>query len=212
MLTVYLACLIFGGALLAVSVAAGGDAHGSTVVHVDTQTGAGVEGGISGGAEAHLELVDQDGSANGRTPHQDFAEAAQFLSLRNVVFFMAFFGATGTTLTLLGVTALLTVASSVGMGSTAAAAIHRVLGYLRRTESGRVDHERDFEGLPARVLVAVGPGKMGKVGVDTAERSVRLLAHVAEESAQERFTEGEEVVVVRVEDGVAQICGKDFIE
>ena len=205
MLTVYVACLIFGGTLLAVTLSSGGDAHaGADVDTVDAHGDVGADGDLDHDAEGRL---------HGAASHADprLVLLSQVLSVRNLIFFTAFFGAAGTALTLLRVPAWWAAPSSALMGSTAAVSISRVLAYLHRTESGRVDNEKDFEGLPARVLVDVGVAETGKISVATDERSLQLLARVAQESSRPRFAAGEAVLIVRVEDGIAQVAGEDFV-
>jgi len=96
-------------------------------------------------------------------------------------------------------------------GVAAASALHRTMSYLRHSESGRVADDKDFEGLRGRVVVGVTRGDRGKVSVDTEERIVTLLAAIAAGVTRDRFEPGEEVIIVSVESGVAQIAGEEYV-
>jgi membrane protein implicated in regulation of membrane protease activity len=198
MLSVYLACLVFGGALVGLSLFSGFDA--------DAEAGVDANGFDAEGWDADA-AVDGDAALE---PH-GLAAVVQFFSFRNVVFFLAFFGLTGTVLTLLAVAPPVVALVSVSFGCAAASALHRTMSYLRRSESGRVADERDFEGLRGRVVVGVTRAGPGKISVNTEERSVTLLAAIAAGVTRDRFEPGEEVIIVNVESGVAQVAGEEYV-
>jgi hypothetical protein len=198
MLTLYLACLIFGGSLVAVSILGGLDSH-DVDVHADVDVHVDADHGDIPSADHHA--VGEHG----------MAEAARFMSFRSLVFFTAFFGLTGSMLTWIETPFVLTLLASIGMGGIAAAGIQSTLAYLKRTESGRVLNLRDIEGLKATVIVGVARGKRGKIRVATTEQFLQLLATVADESKRAEFSAGDVVTVVRVEDDLAQVSEENFI-
>lgn len=196
MLTIYLACLVFGGIILGVSMFAGADSDaGAPEGDMDFQAGDGVDGGdLDGG--------DLDG--------EGVAEAVRFLSLRNVVLFVAFFGLTGTALTLLGIPAVLVFPTATALGLFAAGFAFYLLRYVARTESGTNPTPR-LDGLRGRVLVPISRAQRGKIEVDAGDQYLQILACVAEEASAERFAAGELVTIVRVEDGSAMVAEENFI-
>lgn len=186
MLVLYLACLALGGALVLLSLGAAdaldfGDGEWSHDV------------GDMGAGEGWLHAF------------------AGFVSLRGAVFFVAFFGLTGSALTLLRLSGALTFASAVGMGMLAGSLLQRAVRYLQRTESGTPPELSDLEGQPAAVLVDCARPGRGKIAVALEDHTVQLLARVADEAGRDAFRAGERVVVVRIRDGVAEISEEDIL-
>ncbi|NIS07522.1 MAG: hypothetical protein GWO07_01890 [Candidatus Dadabacteria bacterium] len=91
---VYIACFILGFIFLLVSILTGMDTDADIEIDTDVDIGADIDSDI--GSNAHGEGA---------------VEAVKFLSLRNIIFFVAFFGFTGTVLTYLKTEQYLTVAS-----------------------------------------------------------------------------------------------------
>jgi membrane protein implicated in regulation of membrane protease activity len=201
--TVYLACLIFGGSLLTFTLFAGGDADADGDLDFDAHGDLDVDADLDA-AVAHGVDVEIHG--------EGLTAAVKFLSFRNIVFFTAFFGLTGTALEMAGVPTWVSAPLSLGLGTAAAAACHILMGYLRKSETGRLVETREFEGRHARVTVEVARGRRGKVSVIASGQSHDLLAFVAEEAAEDRYPAGETVTVVRVEEGTAYVASKAFID
>lgn len=186
MLTIYLACLLFGGALLVFTIAFGSEADAETHFDMDVETGADIHG-------------------------EGLAAAVQFLSFRNFVFFTAFFGLTGATLTWTGAGLVVALGFAVLMGFGAAVVCHKLMQYLKESESGVVTNLSECVGITARVTLPVAEGKRGKVSIASRDRSLQILARLAEESGRREFAAGDAATIVRVVDGVAEIAGEDFI-
>lgn len=202
MLTVYLACLIFGGSLVAISILGGLDSHGVDF-HADMDVDADADFDIDHG---DLSGIDDHGMGG-----HGMTEVARFLSFRSLVFFAAFFGLTGSALSWIGTPFLVSLLASLGMGGAAAAGIQKTLAYLKRTESGQVMNLRNLEGSKATVIVGLSRGKRGKIRVATTEQFLQLLATVAEESNKSEFMPGDVVTVVRVEKDLVQVSEESFI-
>ena len=83
-----------------------------------------------------------------------------------------------------------------------------MLRYLKGTSGGAGITLEQIAGSRARVSVPLQKGKRGKVMVDIEGRGVGMVAE-AYRDLRESFTEGEDVVVVEVEDGVARIAPLD---
>jgi hypothetical protein len=186
MLILYLVCLVGGGTLLGLSLLTGGEAEGLApeVEGSDLDLGSGGEG---------------------------LAAAARFLSVRNLVFFAAFFGLTGTLLTLLSRDASLTLAVATALGGLASAAVSRSMRYLEGSESGSPDRRRSIEGALAQVIVDVGRERPGKVSVASGDRTHQLVARIHEGAAAGSIGVGETALVVRIENGIAWIAEPTFI-
>lgn len=188
MLTLYLVCLVFGGIFLLVTLLSGHDV--SSDLDVD------VNGDVS--ADIHA-----DG--------EGIAEALKFLSFRNIVFFLAFFGLSGVCLTLLGTPAGIGFPTAVLVGGFAGFLIHRVMRYLRQTESGAATNLKSIEGLRARVSISLNRQQMGKIVVNNREQYLQVIAKVADEAGKDHFDAGEAVTVVRVNGDLALVAEEDFI-
>jgi hypothetical protein len=194
-LTLYLVCLIAGGTLLVVSLFGGGDADVDVDVDVDADVA--TDGDVAeAGTEAEGEGV---------------VAAARFLSLRNLVFFVAFFGLSGTLLSLLRADAVVALAVSSVLGAAAAVAVHLSMSYLRRSESGALRSLVTLAGAQARVLVGLTRTRPGKVTVVTGDGTHQLVARIHDAAASERFEAGDTVVVVRFQDGVALVAEPKFL-
>ena len=189
MFTIYLACLLFGGVLLLFSMF-GGDAEAGDMADAD---------------------VDFDADLDAEIHGQGLHAAAQFLSFRNMVFFVAFFGLTGTVLSWLAIPPLLTFGVALAMGLFTATLSHRFLKYLKQSESGAGQEVRELEGMAAKVIVGPSKGRRGKIMIATGDRQLQLLAEVADEANRDGFSSGEQVFVLRVDDGVAYVVEKDFV-
>jgi membrane protein implicated in regulation of membrane protease activity len=192
MLTLYLVCLVLGGLLIAVSIFGGGD----TDVDVD----------VSADADVDVEAdVDANGEGEGLTA------AARFLSLRNLVFFMAFFGLTGTLLSALGGQHLATLLTSLGLGVVAAYAVQRLMDYLRSSQSGALPGASALAGAEARVVVGLAGRRPGKVDVVAGDRTYQFVARLHEGAGVDHAEVGDALVVVRIQDGIALVAEKSYL-
>ncbi|UJR85869.1 NfeD family protein [Sandaracinus amylolyticus] len=185
MIYVYVFALVLGGVLLGASMLlGGGDGHADGGSH-------GTEGAAS--ADGH----DAPGG------FETFLVA--FLSLRFWTFFLAFFGLTGVVLDGLGlvpstiVAAILSLAMGFGAGGGAVWLMRRV----RADDSNSAATSQDYVGKTARVLVAFGPGRTGKVRVEVRGSTVDLLAVPIDGAS---FVLDEEVIVVEMEGTRAKVA------
>jgi membrane protein implicated in regulation of membrane protease activity len=192
MLTLYLVCLVLGGLLIAVSIFGGGDAD----VDVDVAADADVD------VEAD---VDAEDGGEGLTA------AARFLSLRNLVFFMAFFGLTGTLLSVLGAQHLATLLTSLVLGVVAAYAVQRLMDYLRSSQSGALPGASALAGAEARVVVGLAGRRPGKIDVVSGDRTYQFVARMHEGAGVDHVEVGDVVVVVRIQDGIALVAEKSYL-
>jgi hypothetical protein len=176
-LGIYLFSAIVGAGLLAFSLLGVGDHHAG---------------------HDHPALADAD--------HPGLGELVlALLKPRNFIFGAAGFGLTGTVLTLLGAGAVLTPLAAATLGLGFFFLSHTVFTLLKRTETAD-DPVSDAQlmGERARVTLALEPGRAGRVACVLGGREVYLTARLAPE-AHERILAGQEVVVVRVTNGVAEV-------
>jgi membrane protein implicated in regulation of membrane protease activity len=181
MLSAYLITLIVGGVLVAISLVVGGDGDG---------------GGHDGDAHAG----DADGDAHAE--HGGAFDAAlgwlPLGSLRFWTFFAAFFGLTGTALSLLpGTGSIVTAVAAVATGYGAGVALTRIVRRLQQTSSDSSLAAADLIGATAHVLLPVAPGRAGKVRLHLKGRAVDLLAETQEEA---ELPAGEKALVIAAPD------------
>jgi len=180
MIGLYIFAAVLGGGLLLLS-PLGGD-H-------DHHTGGGDHGhGGDVGAHGPAELL------------------LGFFRPRNLTFFLAAFGITGTLLTLAGAMAPVTLGVSVLMGLAAATLTHGVFTWLRRSDTAAdAVADVDLEGGVGRVVLPVRPGERGRIACRVGDREMHLTAHLAE-GVHQPLEVGREVVVIRMIDGEAEVA------
>jgi hypothetical protein len=141
----------------------------------------------------------------------DFSDVGwqQLFSLRNLTYFLFVFGAVGSGLALIrgGNPGLSGLLLSSGAGLAVAAVVHRVFGYLRRTDSSEVASDRALVGQLARVTLPVGPEGIGKIELSFGGQRVELLARPfgAEPEDLQPIANGSEVVIVEMSAGTAMV-------
>lgn len=190
MFAIYLAALIFGGIFLGFSFFSGESDHSGDVAH-----DASFEG------DAHH--IDVEGSGL-------FAEAAKFFSFRNIIFFLSFFGLTGTVLTWLDMNSLVTLISSLAMGTFSGAMGYALMKYIRNTESGASLALSDMKGRIGRVVLTASKSKRGKVLISTPMGTRELTAIVSEISETDEINRGETVLIIDIADNNAIITKSDL--
>ncbi|UCC48340.1 MAG: hypothetical protein JSV41_12890 [Gemmatimonadota bacterium] len=206
MLGLYILAAILGGGLLLFSVLSG--AH-HDVGHVDAS---GLHADLSG-VDADVSGVDVHADHDIHVAHDAAGELVLGLFRpRNIIFFLTAFGFTGTLLTLFGNPANLTFVLALGMGGGAMLLTHTLFTWLRRSEIG-IDalSEREIEGCTARVVLPLSPGGRGRVACVIADREHYITARLAAD-VSESVAAGSEVVILHVEEGVAEVVPFDVLE
>jgi membrane protein implicated in regulation of membrane protease activity len=191
MLEIYLICLVIGSILIGFTLFGG---------HHD----------MGGGHSPDIHLLHDDVHLPAHDSSQfGFSEVAQWFSLRNIIFFAAFFGLTGATLTWLGFSSVLTLSMAIILGLFSAALMYNSMKYLTKSQSGAELHTHSLKGCRGRVLVDISRGQKGKISVDVNGRILQLPARVSEIAEREDFHYGENVLIVEMEDGTAHIIESD---
>lgn len=198
---VFLAALIFGGGLL-VPMLLGG--LGSDLeLDGDLELDAG-ELDLDG-ADGEVGADGGDASALGRL-------LSGVLSLRSLVFFSAFFGASGLVLGALGYATPATVSSATVVGIGAALANGVLMDVLRRTEGTSQISDATLVGRPATVVLPMAPGRRGRIRVDLGGQPHYLVAGPVEGDTTTTFDVGHPVVVVDIIDGTALVSSLAGLE
>lgn len=203
-LSVYLASLILGGGLLVFSIFFGGDHDADHDLDMDHD----VDMDVDVDADVDMDVdhdVDLDHDVDASTDAGDFVLAAflgPLVSIRFWTFFTAFFGLTGTLLSLLKLShpgAILGV--SLGMGAACGYAVATLMKLLKKSQvTHEVIPERDYPMKAATVVLEVAPGQPGVVRLEVSGTSIDVDAEV-HATDMPVFKRGGKVIVLSYADG-----------
>ncbi len=215
MFKIYLACFIVGGIFIAISLFFGGDTDADVDVDADVEMDVDVDGDVDFQSDMDIDAdadVDVDSDAAGDAADSEgLVEGAKFLSFRNAIFFVAFFGMTGTIFNLLNIPAFITLPSAIVMGGIASFLMHKTLNHLVRNEVDSSLNLNSLTGMPANVTINLSRQNKGKITLNANGRKFQLLAITADEADRDNFQEGETVIVLRVKDNTAYVVEKEFV-
>jgi hypothetical protein len=134
-----------------------------------------------------------------------------FFRPRNLIFFLAAFGVTGTLLTWLNRPGIVVALFAAVMGLGAMTLSHALFTWLGRSDSAQnVLSDIDLEGLAGKVVLSIAPGEAGRVVCEIGGREQYLTARLADGTSATLET-GREVVIVRVANGVAEVSAFDSL-
>ncbi len=219
MFTLYLACLIFGGALLIFTLFFGShtdtdtDVDVGSDVHFDVDHDIAIEHDIATDVETS---IDSDVHFNSETDisHDSagLSAALKYFSLRNFVLFMAFFGLTGVVLSWQKIPGWVTFITSTLMGLFTAIVGYKALTYFKQNEVTSSTDLRQLEGMSVKVIVNLSRTHAGKILITTPGQNIQLVAQIAREASKDEFNYGEEALITQVKNGIAYIAEKDFLK
>ena len=199
----YLFSLAAGGVVLLVSIiAGGGDSDMSSDADVDAE--ADVDFGLDGGFDKDFEL-DKDFGFDKDLGKLDLEDVdgglwLPFLSLRFWTFGLVCYGLTGLLLHFfensLGFPVALT--TGISLGWIISYAFHR----LKKSSISSATSLQQNSGQEGKVLIAIEKGKMGKIRI---KQGGQLVDVPAQTNDDERIESGEQVLILRVENGVAMV-------
>jgi len=150
--------------------------------------------------------LDTDGlDADALTGPAGGAHGLKILSLRSITYLLFGIGATGTILTWLGANPILTGVAAAVAGILTMTLVLTAFRYLARTESGGLEGERGFIGLPAEITVPINAQGRGRVLVRRRDRTYELAARPFE-ARDGSPADWRSVVVVDMEGGVALVA------
>ena len=127
------------------------------------------------------------------------------LSVFDILFFLAFFGATGLILTALSTGSVVALVVAIALGLFAAALNNRVFRYLKSSSVGTDVSDRALSGAVGRVTVPISVASKGRVTCEVEGRTINLTAIPFDAREEGEFAIGESVVVVEVNEGTARV-------
>lgn len=194
--SVYLISLIVGGFFVLLSIFGGGDHDADADSDFDFE------------ADTDVDFdLDFDGDLDADA-HLDFDAGVGFvdlLSIRALFLFAAFFGLTGVTLGALGtaepMNGILSAMTGLAIG----------LGgnwFIKRFAYQEVSSQMtasELKGRTATVLLPMEGAQNGRILIDTGERKMQITARLFEPDTAETVSEGDEVVILKVDGRIAEI-------
>ncbi len=199
MLTFYFIFLIIGGALLGISLLTGTDSDfADDASHFD------FDGDNSDVTIHDSPELYQDGSVN------DSADAIKLFSFRNLVYFAAFFGLTGTILTLMHSSTIISLISSLSLGAFSFIFGHKLMKYLKATETGQGINLKSLVGKQGFVSLPMKRGTFGKIILEQGGQTIELKAEIADVAESDSFKSHENVIIISINNNIAQIIDSNF--
>ncbi|MFO7563451.1 MAG: NfeD family protein [Enhygromyxa sp.] len=188
---VYVFALVLGSILLGASFLLGGDADTDADLDVDAD-------------------VDADVDLDGDADHDSHGDLGGFFgvlgSLRFWTFFAAFFGLTGIVLDGLNLAASpVALGLAIGVGFLTGWTAVTLLNRLAANDTGVAATIDDYVGKSGEVLIAVGPGRLGKVRIELKGTTVDVLA----ESDEQTIARGDEALIVEMRGAKAAVVKLD---
>jgi membrane protein implicated in regulation of membrane protease activity len=197
LLYVYLVALVIGGVLLAASMFLGHH-DGDTDVHAEVHVEADAHG------DAHVEA---DGTDHGAAISDLWLP---FVNVRFWVFFLCFFGLTGTVFTLLALAGKsATLAAAVMTGAVIGFAAAFVIQRLKRQEVGAGVTEEDFKGMEGVLLLPLPPGGKGKVRLEVKGQMVDVIARCDD---PQEIAKGSRVMIIDFKNNEAVVVTAGEVE
>jgi hypothetical protein len=206
MLYIYGFFFAVGAVLLAFSLFTGKDADAEASMDVDSDIDVNGLGKLDAGALAKTDITLHSDAHLTTGGSSGFSESIlSFLSIRNLMFFGTFFGATGLTLSYLQYPSFLTMISSIGVGAILGLSSHYVFKFLKNNEILEETTFSDFAGMTAIVHLPISKGRTGKIVVTHKGRTVQILAKLEDDADDEIANVGEMVYIVSMEANIATI-------
>lgn len=203
MMPLYIFCACLGIPLLALFAFGGGEGDaelGDAGFELDGDLGAGMD--LDVGADADFGGANSGGIG-------DATALFRRIPVSSYAFFLSFFGGVGVVSTWANVAFVTTLVMAVTLGLLAAFLNTAAFSFLRNTDSDSTLTDREIEGRMATVSVPIDAGKRGRVWFDTGEERVQLTAGSLEGELDQTFELGEKVVIVSIDNGVAQVMSVD---
>ncbi len=198
--SVYLISLIVGGFFVLLSIFGGGE--------TDTDVDADVDMDIDFDADMDVDVdADMDGGLDVGADH-DLGAGVGFidlLSVRALFLFAAFFGLTGVLLNLVGTGEPLAAILSIGTGLLCGLGGNFLIKRFAYASVSSNVTSKELRGRTAHVLLPFGAKDRGKITVVSKGRKLQLIARPLDDESTEAFSQGEEVVIVRIDGTIAEV-------
>jgi membrane protein implicated in regulation of membrane protease activity len=207
MLTLFLVCLIIGGGLLAFSLLSGTHDN-STIDHSGELQ---IDHELDYSADAHTDGHFSSHDLNQTDTHNvNPTETVKFFSLRNFIYFLTFFGLTGTLLTLFDINSIIALLSSFGIGILSYVFGFKLMKYFKSSETGEIVNIYNLIGRTGKVEIDIVGGNKGKILVNFGGRLIELIAIKSETDETESIKSGEEVLITDIQQNIAIVEKIDF--
>lgn len=148
--------------------------------------------------DADLEVADSFGGGVA-------SAVLSLLSFRSIVFFLAFFGATGLILTALSTGSVIALVLAIALGFFSAALNNRVFRYLKSSSVATDVSDRVLSGAVGRITIPISVASKGRITCEIGGQTINLTAVPFDAKEQGEFGVGETVVVVEVNEGTARV-------
>ncbi len=191
LLSIYAGAAVFGGILIGASVIGFDKAH-EAEVHADGHLDMKAE------PEAHFDGAKHDGVDD--APELGVL-AATLLSMRFWTFFLGSFGLTGVLLHLVGLPWFLSAPIAVALGTAIGSAVAYFFRLAHKRSAGTIADTQSLLGKEGVVVLAIEPGKPGKIKITHDGVTVDFLAHTTDR----RIERGERVIVAEMKGGNATV-------
>lgn len=203
MFSLYVASLIFGGILIGFSLFFGGDHDSDLDVHTDVDLDVDAHIDIDTDEIPH-DIAHTDTDIDSHSGSM-ISDALQFFSLRNMTYFATFFGLTGTLFTLFSFSHVITLISSLSLGTFAWFFSYFLIKYLKSTSSGETFNITDLKGQTGKISLETSKQKKGKVIIEYRGSNYELPAIISENSEFDKFVFNEKILVIDFQEGIAVI-------
>lgn len=187
----YVFALVLGSILLGASFLLGGDHDADGEVDAD----------VDHDVDAHADL---DGHADaGHEAHGDLGGFFGVLgSMRFWTFFAAFFGLTGVVLDGFDLAAeMVSMGLSIGVGFVTGWLAVTLIRRLSATDTGVAAGVSDYVGKSGEMLIATGPGRLGKIRIELKGTTVDVLALTEDEP----IARGEQALILEMREDKALV-------
>lgn len=150
---------------------------------------------------------DLDTDADLSVGDSDFAEfAAGILSFRSIVFFLFFFGLTGSALRFFGSGEPFVIVAAVILGLMAAMANSALLQWLRNGETSSQLTNEQLVGARAQIVIPPGAGGRGRVRAIVDGQPRMYSAQAYRTNSDQIYSVGDKVVVIEIDNGTALVA------
>lgn len=202
MLALYLFCAGLGIPLLALFVFGGNDGGELELESgFELDADAGMDLDVGGDVGSDMDLGGMDAGFG------DITAFVRRIPVSSYAFFLAFFGGVGTVGTWLDFGFVTTLVMAVCLGLLGAFVNTAAFAFLRNTGSTSHVQDRDLQGKLATVSVPIEDGRRGRIWLEAGDERLQLTAALVEGS--DVITLGEQVLIVGVDNGVAQVIRAD---
>ncbi len=190
--SIYLISLIVGGFFVLLSIF-GGDAEADSDVDFDLD------------ADADFDLDAGDGDFEAGTDIGAGPGFVDLFSIRALFLFAAFFGLTGTLLSLTDLNPVMTAVLSTSLGLMIGLGGNYLIKRVGYEQVSSDITAAEMKGITGKVLIPFSAGERGKISLVVKGNQLRLIARSLDENSAEEFAPGDEVVVVRTDNGVVEV-------